>query len=133
MWRIFFYWSLQLENLKTFLLNVDEPSYGKNNQIEQNILKFVSKLMTTLLETNKNNKCWPLFCPSQQFNRVHFLQASRAQILKKAADYIQYMRKKNSAHLQDIDDLRRQNNLLEAQSKFAKVASFLNFLLIQYK
>ncbi|XP_039282364.1 protein max isoform X2 [Nilaparvata lugens] len=41
--------------------------------------------------------------------------ASRAQILKKAADYIQFMRRKNSAHQQDIDDLRRQNSLLESQ------------------
>lgn len=45
------------------------------------------------------------------------LQASRAQILKKAADYIQFMRRKNSAHQQDIDDLKRQNLLLESQSK----------------
>lgn len=41
--------------------------------------------------------------------------ASRALILKKAADYIQFMRRKNSAHQQDIDDLKRQNSLLEAQ------------------
>ncbi|XP_072158018.1 protein max isoform X4 [Bemisia tabaci] len=41
--------------------------------------------------------------------------ASRAQILKKAADYIQFMRRKNSAHQQDIDDLKRQNSLLESQ------------------
>lgn len=41
--------------------------------------------------------------------------ASRAQILKKAADYIEFMRRKNSAHQQDIDDLKRQNNLLETQ------------------
>uniref|UniRef100_U5EZT3 Protein max n=1 Tax=Corethrella appendiculata TaxID=1370023 RepID=U5EZT3_9DIPT len=42
-------------------------------------------------------------------------KASRAQILKKAAEYIQFMRRKNNAHQQDIDDLKRQNNLLEAQ------------------
>ncbi|KAJ1529211.1 hypothetical protein ONE63_006015 [Megalurothrips usitatus] len=41
--------------------------------------------------------------------------ASRAQILKKASDYIQYMRRKNNAHQQDIEDLKRQNSLLEAQ------------------
>ncbi|KAK9891182.1 hypothetical protein WA026_013498 [Henosepilachna vigintioctopunctata] len=41
--------------------------------------------------------------------------ASRAQILKKAAEYIMFMRKKNSSHQQDIEDLKRQNNLLEAQ------------------
>ncbi|XP_034251370.1 protein max isoform X2 [Thrips palmi] len=41
--------------------------------------------------------------------------ASRAQILKKASDYITYMRRKNNAHQQDIEDLKRQNSLLEAQ------------------
>ncbi|KAG5872565.1 hypothetical protein JTB14_033982 [Gonioctena quinquepunctata] len=41
--------------------------------------------------------------------------ASRAQILKKAAEYILFMRKKNSSHQQDIEDLKRQNTLLEAQ------------------
>jgi hypothetical protein len=44
-------------------------------------------------------------------------QASRAQILKKAAEYIQSMRKKNSSHQQDIDDLRKQNKVLEEQSE----------------
>ncbi|KAK8737095.1 hypothetical protein OTU49_004799 [Cherax quadricarinatus] len=47
---------------------------------------------------------------------LHGEKASRAQILKKAADYIEFMRRKNSAHQQDIDDLKKQNNLLETQS-----------------
>ncbi|XP_038206956.1 protein max isoform X1 [Zerene cesonia] len=42
-------------------------------------------------------------------------QASRAQILKKAAEYIQFMRRKNNSHQQDIEDLKRQNSLLETQ------------------
>ncbi|KAK3872768.1 hypothetical protein Pmani_033232 [Petrolisthes manimaculis] len=46
---------------------------------------------------------------------LHGEKASRAQILKKAADYIEFMRRKNSAHQQDIDDLKKQNNLLENQ------------------
>ncbi|KAK9709337.1 Helix-loop-helix DNA-binding domain [Popillia japonica] len=41
--------------------------------------------------------------------------ASRAQILKKAAEYIQTMRRKNNSHQQDIENLKRQNDLLEAQ------------------
>ncbi|CAL9692548.1 unnamed protein product [Knipowitschia caucasica] len=41
--------------------------------------------------------------------------ASRAQILDKATEYIQYMRRKNHTHQQDIDDLKRQNSLLEQQ------------------
>ncbi|XP_022178139.1 protein max-like [Myzus persicae] len=51
--------------------------------------------------------------PSLQGEKV----ASRAQILKKSADYIQYMRRKNVCHQQDIDDLKRQNNILESQIK----------------
>jgi len=42
-------------------------------------------------------------------------QSSRAQILKKAAEYIQFMRRKNSAHQHDIEDLKRQNHILESQ------------------
>lgn len=49
---------------------------------------------------------------------MYLFQASRAQILKKAAEYIQFMRKKNNSHQQDIEDLKRQNSLLEAQSVF---------------
>ena len=44
-------------------------------------------------------------------------QASRAQILKKAAEYIQTMRRKNTSHQQDIEDLRKQNKVLEEQSE----------------
>lgn len=44
-------------------------------------------------------------------------QASRAQILDKATEYIQYMRRKNHTHQQDIDDLKKQNALLEQQGK----------------
>ncbi|XP_078593650.1 protein max-like isoform X6 [Branchiostoma floridae x Branchiostoma japonicum] len=42
-------------------------------------------------------------------------KASRAQILNKATDYIQYMRRKNQTHQQDIDDLKKQNALLDQQ------------------
>ncbi|KAG8197878.1 hypothetical protein JTE90_024276 [Oedothorax gibbosus] len=42
-------------------------------------------------------------------------KASRAQILKKAADYIQITRRKNASHLADIDDLKRQNRILEEE------------------
>lgn len=45
-------------------------------------------------------------------------QASRAQILDKATEYIQYMRRKNHTHQQDIDDLKKQNALLEQQGEF---------------
>jgi len=42
-------------------------------------------------------------------------KASRAQILKKAAEYISFMRRKNTTHQQDIDDLKKQNKVLEEQ------------------
>lgn len=44
-------------------------------------------------------------------------KSSRAQILNKATDYIQLMKRKNISHQQDIDDLKRQNRLLEQQIK----------------
>ncbi|XP_063601518.1 protein max-like isoform X2 [Penaeus indicus] len=54
---------------------------------------------------------------------LHGEKASRAQILKKAADYIEFMRQKNSAHQQDIDDLKKQNTLLENQIRSISVRS----------
>jgi Max protein len=57
-------------------------------------------------------------------------KASRAQILKKAAEYIQVMRRKNTSHQQDIDDLKKQNKVLEEQIRAldkAKNGGFTNF------
>lgn len=49
---------------------------------------------------------------------MHLLfQASRAQILKKAAEYISAMRRKSSIQSNDIDDLKRQNTNIEHQSE----------------
>lgn len=42
-------------------------------------------------------------------------KASRAQILRKAAEFIQFMRRKNQSHQSSVDDLKRQNNILDAQ------------------
>ncbi|XP_071833591.1 protein max-like isoform X2 [Apostichopus japonicus] len=42
-------------------------------------------------------------------------KASRAQILNKATEYIEHMRKKNNSHQSDIDDLKRQNHVLDQQ------------------
>lgn len=42
-------------------------------------------------------------------------KASRAQILKKAAEHIQTMRKKNQTNQADIDELSRLNKMLEEQ------------------
>lgn len=46
---------------------------------------------------------------------LHGEKASRAQILKKAAEYIQTMRKKNQTNQADIDELCRLNKMLEDQ------------------
>lgn len=58
-------------------------------------------------------------------------QASRAQILDKATEYIQYMRRKNHTHQQDIDDLRRQNALLEQQGQYAQVEVFIFIVMLK--
>uniref|UniRef100_UPI0037E84B55 protein max isoform X3 n=1 Tax=Semicossyphus pulcher TaxID=241346 RepID=UPI0037E84B55 len=62
------------------------------------------------LQGEKVGKAQPAGPPGTQ--KAH---ASRAQILDKATEYIQYMRRKNHTHQQDIDDLKRQNALLEQQ------------------
>uniref|UniRef100_UPI0037E8567B protein max isoform X2 n=1 Tax=Semicossyphus pulcher TaxID=241346 RepID=UPI0037E8567B len=66
------------------------------------------------LQGEKVGKAQPAGPPGTQ--KAHSTkQASRAQILDKATEYIQYMRRKNHTHQQDIDDLKRQNALLEQQ------------------
>ncbi|CAB1335148.1 unnamed protein product [Coregonus sp. 'balchen'] len=55
--------------------------------------------------------------PVLQGEKQSVKQASRAQILDKATDYIQYMRRKNHTHQQDIDDLKKQNAMLEQQGE----------------
>ncbi|XP_060858567.1 protein max-like, partial [Metopolophium dirhodum] len=45
---------------------------------------------------------------------------SRAKILRKAAEYIQHMKKRNESHQQDIDNLNRQNDMLEYQINQSK-------------
>jgi len=47
--------------------------------------------------------------PSLHGEKVSQAKASRAQILKKAAEYIGHMRRKNTTAQADIDDLKRQN------------------------
>merc|ERR1719225_1307665 len=52
-------------------------------------------------------------------------KSSRAQILKKASEYIQYKRRKNSLNQTDLEDLKRQNNHLEAQIRALERAKSL--------
>ncbi|XP_062293301.1 protein max isoform X2 [Scomber scombrus] len=68
------------------------------------------------LQGEKVGKAQPGDPPGSQMKVTNSTkQASRAQILDKATEYIQYMRRKNHTHQQDIDDLKRQNALLEQQ------------------
>uniref|UniRef100_A0A8C6WSW4 Protein max n=1 Tax=Neogobius melanostomus TaxID=47308 RepID=A0A8C6WSW4_9GOBI len=59
-------------------------------------------------------------------------KASRAQILDKATEYIQFMRRKNHTHQQDIDDLKKQNALLEQQVRALEKARGNNTLTNNY-
>eukprot|EP00049_Salpingoeca_infusionum_P023652 m.13249 g.13249 ORF g.13249 m.13249 type:complete len:242 (+) comp5924_c0_seq1:126-851(+) len=48
-------------------------------------------------------------------------KVSRAQILNKATDYIQFMRKRNATHQAEVEELRRQNDALATPpTKMAK-------------
>lgn len=46
---------------------------------------------------------------------MHGDKSSRAQILKKASEYISFMREKNSVHQQEIDSLKKINSHMEEQ------------------
>jgi len=61
-------------------------------------------------------------------------KCSRAQILKKASEYIAFMRRKNSSHSSDIEDLKRQNQHLENQvSHHNQPQKLKSHVLIQIK
>ncbi|XP_023337771.1 protein max isoform X2 [Eurytemora carolleeae] len=49
-------------------------------------------------------------------------KSSRAQILRKASEYIAFMRRKNASHTSDIEDLRRQNQHLDNQIRLIEKA-----------
>lgn len=49
-------------------------------------------------------------------------KSSRAQILKKASEYISFMRRKTSAGSKEIEDLKRQNTHMEAQIRALEAA-----------
>ena len=55
-------------------------------------------------------------------------KSSRAQILKKATDYIHYQCRKNSSNQSDMNDLIRQNDRLEAQIKALERAQYNHFV-----
>ena len=56
------------------------------------------------------------------------LQTSRAQILKHATEYIQFMNKKNGSIQKDIDSMKRQNQYLKQQGD----DSFCHHLITMY-
>jgi len=58
-------------------------------------------------------------------------KCSRAQILKKASEYIAFMRRKNSSHSSDIEDLKRQNQHLENQIKSLEKAKSSGHFVVQ--
>ncbi|KAJ0008907.1 hypothetical protein NQD34_016322 [Periophthalmus magnuspinnatus] len=70
--------------------------------------------------------------PALQGEKCSLFQASRAQILDKATEYIQFMRQKNHTHQQDIDDLKKQNALLEQQVRALEKAKGNNTLANNY-
>ncbi|KAK7904958.1 hypothetical protein WMY93_017565 [Mugilogobius chulae] len=70
--------------------------------------------------------------PALQGEKFSRYQASRAQILDKATEYIQFMRQKNHTHQQDIDDLKKQNALLEQQVRALEKAKGNNTLANNY-
>lgn len=54
---------------------------------------------------------------SDLFRCIFCFQASRAQILKRASDYIQLMRKRNSGSQKELDELNQQIIRTKKQSK----------------
>lgn len=58
-------------------------------------------------------------------------KSSRAQILKQATDYIQFMTKKNGIVQTDIDDMKKQTNILEQQVRALEKAKATGSFAVQ--
>uniref|UniRef100_A0A4W5PZR9 Protein max n=1 Tax=Hucho hucho TaxID=62062 RepID=A0A4W5PZR9_9TELE len=95
-----------LEINKTIEINADKRAH--HNALERKRRDHIKDSFHSLRDS----------VPALQGEKQSIKQASRAQILDKATDYIQYMRRKNHTHQQDIDDLKRQNALLEQQGEY---------------
>lgn len=92
--------SLGSQNSTHFMTPAERRAH--HNALERKRRDHIKESFTSLRDT----------VPSLQGEKVN---VSRAQILKKAADYITFMRRKNHSHQQDIEDLKRHNSLLEQQ------------------
>ncbi|RWS00777.1 protein max-like isoform X1 [Dinothrombium tinctorium] len=99
-------------------IDTDADKRAHHNALERKRRDHIKDSFTSLRDS----------VPSLHGEKVKPYKASRAQILKKAAEYIQLMRRKNSAHQQDIDDIKKQNKILEEQTlEKAKAAGLANY------
>ncbi len=60
-----------------------------------------------------------------KYNFFYLLKASRAQVLKSATEYIHNLKTKNHVHQKTIEDIKRQNAILEFQSKILLLLLFI--------
>jgi len=70
--------------------------------------------------------------PTLVGEKISQAKASRAQILKKAAEYIGLMRRKNTTAQADMDDLKRQNKMLEEQIRSLEKSKTAGTSLLDY-
>jgi len=88
------------ENINGSGIALDDEKRAHHNALERKRRDHIKDSFTGLKDA----------IPSLQGDKT-----SRAQILKKASEYISFMRRKNSTHSNDIEDLKRQNQHLENQ------------------
>ncbi|KAL1139116.1 hypothetical protein AAG570_009176, partial [Ranatra chinensis] len=75
---------------------------------------------------NSLKEAIPSIRHEKSVNRVKLLLGvSRAQILKKAAEYIQHMKEQHSNYNLAIETLKRQNALLESQCQYIESKQYL--------
>lgn len=94
--------SLAAQNATNFMTPAERRAH--HNALERKRRDHIKESFTSLRDS----------VPSLQGEKVN---VSRAQILKKASDYMTYMRRKNHSHQEDIDELKRHNSILEQQIK----------------
>lgn len=98
-------------------IDVESDEDASEEQLQTGFLSQADKRAHhNALERKRRDHIKDSFCHLRDsVPSLHGEKASRAQILNKATDYINFMRRKNHSHQTDIEDLKQQNVVLDQQ------------------
>lgn len=101
----------------------DSGRLQQRNSGSQNFTQAEKRAHHNALERKRRDHIKDSFtCLREAVPSLQGEKASRAQILKKTAECIQMMRRKIHSHQKDVEDIKKQNAILEAQIRLLENA-----------